>query len=164
MENPYQPSLVPAWSAPPPEQPGISIGAIALGVLTDIGGTVVLGVILSVTFTIYLLSQGIAIEDLEAEMGTPVFYFIGLVPGLGLTFLGGYVAGRVAGRKELLHGTISGSISAAIALLLQLWQGAQWYAFVSAIVVAPIAILGARAAFAGRQRREAAARLIEANG
>jgi hypothetical protein len=163
-ENPYQPSLLPAWSAPPPEQPGISIGAILLGVFTDVGGTIVLTFVLSVVFTIYLLSEGVAPENLAAEMSRPTFYVIGLVPGLSLTFLGGYVAGRVARRKEVLHGAITGCISATASLLMHLWQAADRFAFLGAIVVLPIAILGARVALAGRRKREAAAKLIEASG
>ena len=156
-DNPYQASLVPAWTPPVQERPGISILAIFLGLLTDIGGSTVVGFVLSVVFSAYLLSQGTTFDELAIVFQSPTFWIPGAVLGLGLTFLGGFVAGRVARRSELLHGAITGSISGLFGFLMQLWQAAPlWYATPSLLIVPPTAMLGAHLSKIGRRRQQIA--------
>ena len=127
--NPYTPSLLPATSPPVDERRGISFLAIFLGVLTDIGGSAIVGFALSVALSAFLLSQRAAFDELAIAFQSPVFWIPGAVLGLALTVLGGFVAGRVAKRSQVMHGAITGSISATFGLLMQLWQQTPlWYA------------------------------------
>jgi hypothetical protein len=109
-DNPYQPPLVKPWRPPEAPRRGISILAVVLGVLTDIGSTVIVGIVIGVVVAIVLLSQGVPPDRLAEYLEGPVYRLASLVPGLGCTVLGGFVAGRVAKRSELLHGAIVGSI------------------------------------------------------
>ena len=157
-DNPYQPTLVPPWAPPSQERRQISILAIVLGVLTDIGGSLILGVVLGVVFAFYLLSQGASPENIADEMQGTTFYLVGTALGLCLTVLGGFIAGKVAKRSEILHGALTGATSTVLGLLMQLVQRPPlWQVLVSAILVIPLAMLGARLAMIGGRKQQIAA-------
>jgi hypothetical protein len=156
-ENPYQPSLVPPWAPPAEPRRGISVLAIFLGVLTDVGGTFIFSMCLGIVLAVFLLSQGAAPEEIQQTARTPMVWLVAFVPGMCLSILGGFVAARVAKRSELLHGAMSGSISAIFALLMQFTQSNPvWYMVASTLIVPPLAVLGARLAMIGRRRQQMA--------
>jgi hypothetical protein len=152
-ENPYQPSLVPPSSPPLADRRGSSVLAIFLGVLTDTGGSIVVGFFLSFALSFFLLSQGVPFEDLRAAFQSPIFWVPGAILGLGVTALGGFVAGRVAKRSEVIHGAITGCLSGLIGLVMHLWQSTPLsYAIPSLLLVPPTAMLGAWLSISARRR------------
>ena len=66
----------------------ISIKALVLGVLTDIGCSLIVGFALS-----------------------PMVLVPSMIIGFGFTILGGFVAGRVSKKSEVIHGGIVGFIA-----------------------------------------------------
>lgn len=124
----------------------ISIKGVLLGALTDIGGTIVFGVIISIIMVSRILGQGYSEAELEQQlllqMQSNNYLFMSLTVGLAFTCLGGYVAARVAKRREYLHASIVGGI----AILFCLWFSGQtplWLYIISLLLSIPAALLGA---------------------
>src|ERR1051325_9910576 len=101
--NPYAPPEATVHDLPP--KPGSWFKAIALGLATDIGGTLVATAILALIYGIALAASGVKREDIAATMQASatdswLFYVSSLV-GLGFSALGGYVCARIVRRSEL---------------------------------------------------------------
>jgi hypothetical protein len=119
----------------------ISIKAIILGVLTDIGGTFLFSVIFGILAGIAMAVKGITAAEMTERLEQPVFLISNLVIGLIFTLLGGLVAGRIAKRSELLHGGIVGGISIIFSLTF-LSSVPVLYNAVALPLVIPAAVLG----------------------
>jgi len=120
--NPFQaPSSELRESALPGGSPLI---AIIVGVVIDVGGTVVLGFVMLIAYTIRQLSQGATQEQVIQSLQTvdPTSWFFLLSAGLGtlLSFLGGYVCAAIVRRNELKCASVVGLISFAFGI----WAGA----------------------------------------
>ena len=119
-DNPYTPpEAVVADQAPAPGSP---IKAVALGMLTDIGGSIVVGGVLSIVYAIVLAQQGLTPEQvMDAIKNVPILSPFGLIStamGLGFSFLGGYVCARIAKRSELRMGAVMAVLNTVLGLLL----------------------------------------------
>lgn len=119
-DNPYTPpEAVVADQAP---LPGSPVKAIVLGMLVDIGGTVVVGSVFSIVYAIVLAQQGMNQEQvMEAMQDAPILSAYGLIStalGLGFSVLGGYVCARIVKRSELRTAAIMAAISTVLGLLL----------------------------------------------
>ena len=104
-----------------PPKPGSWFKAIALGLATDIGGTLVATAILALIYGIALAASGVKREDIAATMQASatdswLFYVSSLV-GLGFSALGGYVCARIVRRSELKFGAILAALSALLGIL-----------------------------------------------
>lgn len=124
----------------------IRIKAVVLGVLVDVGGSLISGVGLGIVLAILLLARGggdpAALERLESAWW---MLATGFFMGIAFTILGGFVAGRVAGEREVLHGAVTGGVSALLAIPLSLTMPL-WYALLCFVAVPFAAMLGARLA------------------
>jgi hypothetical protein len=117
--NPYAPPEATVHDLPP--KPGSWFKAIALGLATDIGGTLVATAILALIYGIALAASGVKREDIAATMQASatdswLFYVSSLV-GLGFSALGGYVCARIVRRSELKFGAILAALSALLGIL-----------------------------------------------
>lgn len=125
---------------------GIRVKAIVLGVLVDIGGSLISGVGLGIVLAILLLARGgpdlTRLEELESAWW---MLATGYCLGIAFTLLGGFVAGRVAGEREVLHGALTGGVSALLGIPLSL-TAPLWYGVLCFVSVPPAAMLGARLA------------------
>ena len=123
------------------EKKGIRIWAIAIGLATDLGGSVLAGTAYGVVLTICMLVRGISPETVATRLQGPVVEVPGLLIGFGFTLLGGFVAGRIAKRSEILHGGIVGGIGLPLGFLfcaaLPLW-----YNIISFAGIIPVGMVG----------------------
>jgi hypothetical protein len=109
-ENPYTPPNAPLQDRAP-DGVGSTLKAVAFGVLTDLVGTTVGGIVLVVIFSSILIGQGHTPESLGPLLtDSGAYLVVSLAVGLSFTVLGGYVAARVANRREYWHALIVGII------------------------------------------------------
>jgi len=117
--NPYSPPGATVHDQPP--RPGSAFKAVALGLATDIGGTLVATAILAVIYGIALAASGVKREDIAATMQASAtdswFFYVSSLVGLGFSVLGGYVCARIARRSELKFGAILAALSALFGIL-----------------------------------------------
>ena len=100
MENRYEPPKSGFDRSPPDREPGSIIKAVLLGAATDIGGTLLIGIILGVVYGIVLASQGMPESEMQNAFAnidpwSPIG-LIGMAFGLGMSVLGGFVCARTA--------------------------------------------------------------------
>ena len=118
--NPYAPPEATVHDQP--SRPGSAFKAIALGLATDIGGTLVATAILALIYGIALAAAGVKREDIAAAMQASAtdswFFYVTAIIGLGFSVLGGYVCARIARRSELKLGAILAALSALLGFFL----------------------------------------------
>lgn len=115
--NPY--AAPDAKLADPAAVPGSAIKAVSIGLLVDIGGSILAILLLAITYGVVLGATGASQEDIEAATATGSwFFYAGTVVGGGFSALGGYVCARVARQSEIRLGGILAVVSALIGLLL----------------------------------------------
>lgn len=118
--NPYSPPEAPLADQPPP--PGSPWKAVGLGLLVDIGGTMVLGTVFAILAGVVMASQGYSAEEAEATFSGPVldsWVSAGaMLLGLGCSVVGGYVCARIVRRQELTFAAIQGVLANVLGLLL----------------------------------------------
>lgn len=129
----------------------ISIKAIVVGFLVDIGGTFLANIAYGLIMGIILAAQGLTPAEIETTMAEgPAVYLTNLIIGFIFTFVGGYVAGRIAKTAEVFHGGMVGILGILLGLVLYkpLNMGAypQWYIVLGFATAIPIALLGGYAA------------------
>jgi hypothetical protein len=123
-----------------------SLAAIVLGVIVDIGGTMVFSFVFGVVAGIVLASTGTAIDDLgEALQSSPVVALLGLAGGLACTALGGYVAARFANHSEYANAFAVGAVSLVFGEVMMQYTPdapAGWLRVLGSALVIPAAVLG----------------------
>lgn len=130
-------------------QSGINIKAILLGLLVNIGGNLLVSIIIGALLVMLLITQGVSATNLESrlEQLTQNFSFliVDIVIGLGFTFLGGLTAATFAKTLEVTHAGIVGAIAILFGLL---FTGALplWYNVVAFLLTVPVSILAGYAA------------------
>lgn len=85
---------------------GLSVGAILLGALVDIGATLVSGVLLVLVFAPEAMAgnEAEAAAAIEALYASPVYNALELAVGLACTALGAFVGALRAGVLHVRHG------------------------------------------------------------
>jgi hypothetical protein len=109
-DDPYTPPSAPVRDRQP-EGVGSTWKAVTFGVLADIAGTFLAGLLLLVVLGSVMVSRGASPEELDRTLLQSDAYllFAGVI-GLGFTVLGGYVAARVANQREYYHGLLTGIV------------------------------------------------------
>lgn len=119
-KNPYAPPD--AKLADPAASPGSPVKAVTLGLVADLGGTVVATILLGIAYGIVMGAMGVSAEEIEAattNMPTDSgLFYLATLAGLACSALGGYVCARIARRSELKLGAILAAISAGIGLAI----------------------------------------------
>jgi hypothetical protein len=121
--NPFKPPESDSTKSPrPPATPGSPLKAVLTGLAVDIGGSAMLGVVISVIYAVQLHGQGVADDEMrEAMENMPhdsALYIGGTLLGALLSVLGGYVCARVARRDEYRAGIAMAAISAVLGLMM----------------------------------------------
>jgi hypothetical protein len=120
MENRYQPPTAEVHDQP--AAPGSAVKAVSLGLLVDIGGTLLLSVVVFSAYAVVQTGNGMSVEQIEAELGnlppTSLFFIVMTLLGCGLSVLGGYVCARIARRRDYRLGVVLGALSTTLGLLL----------------------------------------------
>lgn len=123
----------------------LSIKGILLGVLTDIGGSTIAGIILMVIFGSSLVTEQMTEQELnEAILAMAQgkgFMITSFIVGLFFTILGGYVAARVAKKGVYLNSGMVGVIGLILGVLYA-GETALWLDVAGIISVIPAALLG----------------------
>jgi len=118
MDNPYAAPTTPVKDPPPP--PRSPILAVLAGVATDIGGTIVAGLVISIVYAATLASEGRSLEQIEQALTqidpSSGYFVVSLVVGFGFSVLGGYICARVARREERRYAAIAALLIVAIGL------------------------------------------------
>lgn len=129
----------------------ISIKALLLGALTDIGGSLVVGSVFGLLIGIVLAVLGVPQNRMDAHLQGLAVLIPSLVIGFGFTVLGGFVAGRVSKSYEVMHGGIVGCIGIVFGLFF--WASLPlWYNIASLLGVVPCGMLGGRIAATTRHK------------
>jgi len=124
----------------------LSIVAIIVGFLVDIGVTFALLIALGIVTVVIMLSSAASPGDLEANASnSPIFNLLSLAIGCFGTLCGAYVAGWVAKHSEMRHAIGVGIVSLCFGIaLLPLTYGSQpiWLTAAAILLALPSAWLG----------------------
>jgi hypothetical protein len=143
LHNPY--AAPDAKLADPAATPGSPLKAVTIGLLVDIGGSIVATLLLAVVYGIILGASGATQEEIEAATSVSTdswFFYIGTLIGCAFSALGGYVCARIARQSEHRLGAILAGLSVLIGLLFTFDQ-------YSLLMNAGLAIAGAAAVMLG---------------
>jgi hypothetical protein len=95
---------------------------VALGVVTDVGGTVVFDTLIAVVYATVLAKQGVGASQIAAliqdQSLDTSFGLLATVGGLGFSYLGGLVCARIARRSELRYAAITAVLNTLAGLAL----------------------------------------------
>lgn len=123
----------------------VNIKGVALGVLADIGGSVLASILLLSWFVGDAIAPDLPPEEAERIMQRlaqdGAFLILNLLLGLAFTGLGGYVAARVAGRERYLNAGLVGVISLALGVLFG-GQAPLWFEVAGFLLILPAALYG----------------------
>ena len=101
---------------------GSPVKAITIGVVVDIGGTIVLGIILVMIYSVLLASEGLSPEEIEDQLMNldphSTFSIISMILGGLVTVLAGFLCARIVNYSEYKFTFILGAISAAFGLVV----------------------------------------------
>ena len=123
------------------DKTGIRIKAVVLGVLADIGVSLVAGITYGIGLTVCLFIKGIRPEEIGAHLQGPLILIPSLFIGFGATLLGGFVAGRIAKHSEILHGAIVGALGIPFCFI-DVGSFPLWFAIVSCVGLVPAGMAG----------------------
>lgn len=108
--------------ADPPRNPGSPVKAVVLGLLVDIGGTFLVGLIFSIGYSVVLASTGSSPEEVMTALGeigrNRTTFLILAALGCACSVLGGYVCARISRCTDYRLGLILGILSAVIGLFM----------------------------------------------
>lgn len=142
-DNRYRP---PESDPRPSRAPGSPWRGILIGLSIDLGGTLLLGIVIGVVYAMSMAMDGASPDAINARLShIEPWSALGLLSGLsGLlcTLLGGYACARIAGRQEYQSAAIMGALSVAVGCLLG-GNGDPLYLIVSALLTWFTAVLGA---------------------
>jgi hypothetical protein len=107
---------------PQPARPGSPVRAVIVGLVLDLGGSVILNLLLTALYAAWLQATGLSTEEIDEAMRhiPPDSWaaIAGVVLGAGLDVLSGFVCARIVQRNEYRIGGVLAAISAACTLLL----------------------------------------------
>ena len=120
--NPFEPPESDATGKREPAEPSSPFGAVMLGLLVDVGGSVAVGIVGSVVYARQLHDEGVPDDQLREAMSNlphdSPLYMGTLLIGIALSVLGGYVCARVARRHEYRAGLMMAAASALFSLVM----------------------------------------------
>ena len=121
--NPFKPPETDSTKNPLPSAgPGSMHKAVLMGLAVDIGGSLVVGSFVAVMYAAQLHGDGLSENEMrEATMHMrhdTALYVAGLLGGLLMSTLGGFVCARVARRGEARPGLVMAACSGLFGLML----------------------------------------------
>jgi len=117
QRDPFEPPKARVEDEP---RPGPAVKAILAGIIVDLGGSTIGGIVFGVAYFIVRTAMGASQEDIVAATSNadPLsFLFIagGLI-GCGFSVLGGYVCANIAKEREFASGFVVALVSTAFAI------------------------------------------------
>jgi hypothetical protein len=124
----------------------LNIKAILIGWVVDFSGSFVMSGLIGIVIVASLVSNGVSPEQIAQHMTDSPLMALGLLSGLVMSTLGGWVAAGIARRDEVPHGAATGLLSVAMYwLVIRSLSGAAssaWYDLVATVLAIPCATLG----------------------
>ena len=119
--NPFKPPETDSTkNARVPDVPGSPLKAVLSGLAVDIGGSVVLGIVLDYVYALTLGGQGLTDSQMKDAMEhippTSAFGVLGILLGALMSVAGGYVCARIVLRNEYRVGGIMAAVSALLGI------------------------------------------------
>ena len=121
---PHDPFKPPVTNVDAPDlQRGSAVKAVVLGALTDIGGSMLSGIIFYALYGIYLGATGNSVDDMAKPFASadasnsPIAFLLNMV-GCLFSVLGGYICARIAKHSEYRLGAILAAVNVALSFLL----------------------------------------------
>jgi len=126
--NPYKPPGSDSSRNPePPAGPRSLLGAVTLGLVVDVGGSLAVGMVLTGVYAAQLRSRGVPDAELAAAVRAmphdSAMYVAALLVAIGLSVLGGYVCARAARRDEYRPGLMMAVTSALFGMTVDSLSG-----------------------------------------
>ena len=129
---------------------GIRLKAILLGLLTDVTGSVLVGLALGALMAVMAAASGDTSRNhLAALLANPVVKLVGLAGTTFSTALGGYVASRLSRANGIQNSLAVGVLSIVLAVALAVLRPGvtpAWKLALGVVVTIPAALLGGRLA------------------
>ena len=128
---------------------GRSLLAVAVGVVTDLGGTNIVeacyALVVFIPMVQSLAATGLSQSEMQAELTQRLQQAVSgsillIVLGILMSVLGGYFAGRIAGYAEVVHGLAVGfgvtlvSVTVTLVFRLPTGTGSDWQLLVGLII------------------------------
>ena len=160
--NPFEPPETDSTKNPlPPAAPGSPLRAVLVGLAVDIGGSLVVGVTITVIYVAQLHGKGLSETELrEAVTHMPhdtALYMAGVLLGLLMSLLGGYACARIVRRGEYRAGVVMTAISALFGLVVGANPGIDQMLLLMTVTSVACNLLGVKFGAEHNRRAEAAA-------
>ena len=128
MPNPFKPPETDSTKNPqPPAAPGSPLRAVLVGLAVDIGGSTLIGVVLSIFYVIQLQASGLSEREvrdaLENVPRAATVNLLGTLLGAVMSVLGGYVCARIVRRDEYRVGLVMAGVAAMFGLFVETRDG-----------------------------------------
>jgi uncharacterized protein with PQ loop repeat len=122
-------------------KPGSPIRAVLLGLVVDIGGTLVIGLLIGIVYGVFLGFSGVPQSEIvsRADTQNPMSLLSLIAQALGLvcSVLGGYVCARIVKRKEYRVVAVMAVLSA----IFGMWVGSSQYSFPVLLALTALSVL-----------------------
>lgn len=134
-------------------RPGSPIKGVILGLLVDIGGSVVAGMLIGAAFAVFMAQSGMPAEEIFAALSNTRFasplFVVSTMAGAGFSVLGGYICQRIARRQNYRLALVLAGLSTILGVAMS-WStySPLAHALLTLLNVASV-LLGTR--LAGRQ-------------
>jgi hypothetical protein len=141
--NPYSP---PSSKVETPEhrygrRKAAPLKGLLVGLAVDIGGSMCVGVLISLVYGIFGAASGETVEQMSAYLNhlphDSWLFILGTTLGSALSFLGGYVGARIAQHHEYRVGAVQSVLSVAFGL----WLGSKDLSFGMQISLSGLTVL-----------------------
>ena len=123
----------------------LSIKAVLIGWAVDLAGSLILGLPIGIMVGVSV-ARGVKPEQIAARIANSPVEEIGLLLGLVMSILAGWVAANIARRHPISHGAATGLLSFASYWLINLMSGAaalsSGYDLAATLLTIPCATLG----------------------
>jgi hypothetical protein len=123
----------------------ISIKAVVIGLIADVGGTAAFFFVFALLGGILLSSLGRGIEELDIYTKTTGFLVLSSIGGSLFSVFGGYISARIAGNAEMKNASATGVLSAltgVVFLVLSPGSSPLWLDVLALVTIVPCAMLG----------------------
>lgn len=104
-----------------PSAPGSPLRAVLTGLVVDIGGSMVLGILVEVVYRVHLSAAGLSSDQIDDALTNlapdSAVAVLGTLLGSACSVAGGYVCARIVRRDEYRVGGVMASLSALFGLL-----------------------------------------------
>ena len=142
--DPYRP---PQAAVADQERPrGSPVKGMALGLLVDIGGSLLASFMLLFLWAIWLGASGLDAETIAQAMAEPdplsTVSLVGYTAGGGFSWLGGYVCARVARETELRCAAVIATLSSLVSLAMGMGLPLGLYLFLTVLTFATVMLGG----------------------